>query len=142
MIGRVVSVKNKNTANVLVERVAMHSLYKKTFIRSKRYLVDDSIGVKLGDMVEIIKIKPISKNKHWRIVKIVGKDLAEINEEKLKAEAEKAIAEVMPESPEDQIKSEDQKVGESENLTNRNTDTPISSGTPKKRSVKNKKENK
>lgn len=98
MIGRVVSTKMKKTATVLVERVAKHPLYKKTFIRTKRYLVDTGVAVKEGDMVEIVNIRPISKNKHWRVVKVVGKNLEAITEEKLKAEAEKIIAEVMPES--------------------------------------------
>ena len=97
MIGRVVSTKTTNTVTVLVERVAKHPLYKKTFIRSKRYLVDDRLGVKEGDVVEIIKTRPISKNKHWQAVKVVGRNLAEMTEEKLKTEAEKIIAEAMPE---------------------------------------------
>ena len=97
MIGRVVSTKMNNTVTVLVERMAKHPLYKKTFVQTKKYLVDDSIGVKMGDMVEIIKVRPISKNKHWRIIKVVGKNLEAIIEEKLKTEAEKIIAEVMPE---------------------------------------------
>lgn len=100
MIGRVVSTKTKETVTVLVERVAKHTLYKKTFIRTKKYLVDTKIPVKEGDMVEIVKIRPISKNKHWRIVKVVGKDLEAMTEEKLKAEAEQIIAEVMPEEKE------------------------------------------
>lgn len=97
MIGRVVSTKMNNTVTVLVERMAKHPLYKKTFVQTKKYLVDDLIGVKMGDMVEIIKVRPISKNKHWRITKVVGKNLEAIIEEKLKTEAEKIIAEVMPE---------------------------------------------
>ncbi len=97
MIGRVVSAKLLKTATVLVERIAKHPLYKKTFIRTKKYLVDDSIGVAEGDVVEIVKVRPISKNKHWRIVKVVGKDLAEIVEKQQKEAAEKAVAEVMPE---------------------------------------------
>jgi len=100
MIGRVISTKLTHTATVLVERVAMHSLYKKTFLRSKKYLVDDPIGVKDGDIVEIIKCKPISKNKHWRLVKVVGKNLAEIVEAEQKEKAAAAIAEVMPEEKE------------------------------------------
>ena len=98
MIGRIVSTKMTKTVIVLVERIAKHPLYKKTYSQSKRYLVDDPIGVKMGDMVEIVKVKPISKNKHWRIVKVVGKNLEEITKEKLKATAEKVIAEVMPPS--------------------------------------------
>lgn len=101
MIGRVVSIKNQNTANVLVERVAVNKLYGKTYKRSKKYLIDDNIGVKMGDMVEIINCKPISKGKTMKIVKILGRNLAEIMEEKLKASAEAAIAEVMPEKVED-----------------------------------------
>lgn len=96
MIGRVVSIKMAKSATILVSRVAKHPLYKKTFIRSKRYLVDAEMAVKEGDMVEVVKIRPISKNKHWKITRIVGKSLAEINEEKLRVEAEKIIAEVMP----------------------------------------------
>lgn len=102
MTGRVVSVKNKNTATVLVERVAINPLYKKTFIRTKKYLVGDSIGVKLGDMVEIINCRPISGKKNWKITKVLGKSLAEITAEKLKASAEAAISEVMPEEKEKQ----------------------------------------
>lgn len=110
MIGRVVSTKmNKQslpsnegkTATVLVERVAKHSLYKKTYVQSKKYLVDAEVPVKDGDMVEIVKIRPISKNKHWKVVKVVGRNLEEITEEKLKAAAEEVIAEVMPEEKEE-----------------------------------------
>lgn len=97
MIGRIISVKLKNTVTVLIERTAMHPLYKKTFIQTKKYLVDDLLGCKEGDIVEIVKIRPVSKNKHWRVVKTVGKNLAEIVEAKQKETAEKAIAEVMPE---------------------------------------------
>lgn len=100
MIGRVVSTKSKNTATVLVERVAKHPLYKKSFVRSKKYLADDDAGVKQGDIVEIIKSRPISKNKHFRIVKVLGKSLAEIVEEQMKEKAEEVIAEVMPEEQE------------------------------------------
>ncbi|MBI4035513.1 30S ribosomal protein S17 [Candidatus Daviesbacteria bacterium] len=102
MIGRVISAKAQKTATVLIERVAVHPLYKKTFLRSKNILVHDSIGVKMGDIVEIVKVRPISKNKHWSIVKVVGKNLAEIVEAQQKEAAEKVIAEVMPEEKEDQ----------------------------------------
>ncbi len=96
MIGRVVSNKLKDTATVLVEREAMHPLYKKTYVRSKKYLVLDKLGVKLGDMVEIIACAPVSKRKAWKAVKIVGKNLVEVAKEKLKKAAEETIAEIMP----------------------------------------------
>lgn len=100
MIGRVVSVKTKNTVVVLVEGIKTHPLYKKSFLRSKRYLVDDPVGVKLGDLVEVNKIKPISKLKHWKIEKVVGRNIEEIVEEELKEKAAEVVAEVMPEKEE------------------------------------------
>lgn len=96
MTGRVTSTKLKNTATIIVERLASHPLYKKTFIQTKKYLVDDPIGVKDGDIVEIIKCKPVSKNKHFKITKVVGKNLAEIVEAEQKEAAEDIIAEAVP----------------------------------------------
>ncbi len=103
MIGRVVSTKLKNTVTVLVSRVVKHPLYKKTYVQSKKYLVDDSIGVKLGDIVDFINCKPISKNKRWKITKVLGRNFAEIAEEHMKEIVEEAIAEVMP------VKKEEEK---------------------------------
>lgn len=110
MKGRVVSTKMKGTVTVLVERVAKHPLYKKTFLRSKRYLVDAFEDVRDGDIVEIIKVRPISKNKHWKVAKVVGKNLVEIVEAREKEVAKEAIAEIMPEEKKEEpsalIKSE------------------------------------
>ncbi len=111
MIGRVVSTKMKNTVTVLVERIAKHPLYKKTYVQSKKYLVDATMAVKDGDMVDIVKVRPVSKNKHWKVLKVVGKNLTEIMEEKLKAAAEKTIAEVMPESFSVQASEDEKKEG-------------------------------
>lgn len=97
MTGRVISTKLKNTATVLVERMAMHPLYKKTFIRSKKYLVETNQNIKEGDIVEFIKCRPISKRKTWKITKVLGRSLTEIAEEKLKQQAEEVISKVMPE---------------------------------------------
>lgn len=103
MIGRVVSVKMKNTAAVLVEARKQHPLYKKSFLRSKKYLADDQLGVDEGDIVEIIKVAPISRHKHWKITKVVGKDLVALGEQKMAEAAQEAIAQVMPEEDKEQI---------------------------------------
>lgn len=100
MIGRVVSTKSKNTAVVLIERDAVHPLYKKVFLRSKKYSSDDRLGVRDGDVVKIEKCKPISKRKHWTITKVLGVNLAEIVEAEQKVKAEEEIAQVMPEEKE------------------------------------------
>lgn len=97
MTGRVVSTKSEKTATVLVTRTAKHPLYKKTFVRSKKYLVQDDLQVKMGDIVEIEKIRPVSKNKHYKVTKVTGRSLEEMVKEHLKEDAVEAISEVMPE---------------------------------------------
>lgn len=109
MLGRVVSVKAAKTVTVLVERVATHPLYKKTYLRTKKYLVDDPIGVKEGDLVDIVNCKPVSKNKHWRVTKVVGQNLEEITEKKLKQAAAEVVAEVMPEEKEEVVEKDSEK---------------------------------
>lgn len=95
--GRVVSTKALKTVTVLVEKRVTHPLYGKSFKRSKKYLVHDGLGVSLGDLVEMIKVKPISKNKHFMISKVVGKNIEAVISEELKEKAAEAIAEVLPE---------------------------------------------
>jgi small subunit ribosomal protein S17 len=114
--GRVVSVKTAKTATVLIERRKTHPLYKKSYAQSKKFLVHDDLGVKPGDVVEIIKCKPMSKNKHFRIVKVVGRDIEAIVTEQLKKEAKAAIEEVIPEQPEGEniSESESQQISDSE----------------------------
>lgn len=97
MIGRVVSTKMKNTAVVTVERRVTHPLYKKSYRRSKKYFLEDTLGVKPGDLVEFIKIRPISKLKHWQVVKVLSSSIAEIALKELKESAALVIEEVMPE---------------------------------------------
>lgn len=108
MVGRVVSIKMEKTVTVLVTRTAVHSLYKKTYMRSKKYLAADDLGVKLGDIVEIEKIRPLSKNKHWKVTKVIGRSMEELVSEHLQEKGEEIISEVMPEE-----KSDDQLISES-----------------------------
>ncbi|MEK7616731.1 MAG: 30S ribosomal protein S17 [Patescibacteria group bacterium] len=96
MIARVIAKKLEKSVTVLVERQSLHPLYKKAFIRSKKYLVEDPIGVKMGDLIEIIKVAPISKRKHFKVIKVLGKRLDEIMEEKLKEQTKDIIDEIMP----------------------------------------------
>lgn len=96
MIGRVVSAKMQKTVSVLVEGKKTHPLYKKTYVWSKKYLVHDEIGAKLGDVVVMEETRPISKRVHWKINKIVGADVVALGEAAMKQVEEEAIAEVMP----------------------------------------------
>lgn len=68
--GTVVSVAMKDTVTVLVDRYVMHPKYKKFQKRSKKYLVHDAGNTAaLGDKVAIREVAPISKRKHFTLIK-------------------------------------------------------------------------
>jgi len=69
--GKVLHTKLDKTAMVEVNRLWQHPLYKKRIKRSKKYLVDDQLGVKEGDKVIIEECRPISKKKRFKIVEVV-----------------------------------------------------------------------
>lgn len=94
--GLVIVKKMIKTVTVLVESKKRHPLYKKSFVRSQKYLAHDEVGAAQGDVVEIVKVRPISKRKHWKVIKLLGKDFEKIATEGLKVEAAEAIAEVIP----------------------------------------------
>jgi len=81
LTGVVVSDKMQKTVTVLVERQFPHPLYGKVIKRSKKYLAHDpEEKYKLGDVVEIIESRPISKRKRFRVLRLVEsgrKDLVE-----------------------------------------------------------------
>ena len=68
--GLVVSDKMDKTIIVLVNRYKEHPKYKKRYKVSKKYQVDDSKNeCKIGDKVIIQEVRPISKNKKWKVIK-------------------------------------------------------------------------
>lgn len=70
--GTVVSDKMDKTVVVSVERVFQDPLYKKTVRRRKKYKAhDENNSCKVGDMVEIIESRPISKTKRWKVLRIL-----------------------------------------------------------------------
>lgn len=103
MIGRVVSAKMQKTVAVLVEGKKTHPLYGKSYVWSKKFLVHDELGAKLGDVVVIEETRPISKRVHWKVNKIVGADVVALGEAAMKQVEEEAIAEVMPEEKEEEL---------------------------------------
>ncbi len=69
LTGVVVSDKNEKTVTVRVDRRMSHPIYKKTIQRSKKYAAhDEKEQFKVGDKVQIIESKPISKTKRWAVV--------------------------------------------------------------------------
>jgi small subunit ribosomal protein S17 len=67
--GVVVSDKMDKTVIVAVDTLKTHPKYKKKFKSTKKYAVhDESNKHKIGDMVEFISAKPISKKKRFILV--------------------------------------------------------------------------
>ncbi len=72
--GKVVSTKMEKTAVVQVERRVQHPLYKKMLRRRKKYLSHDPGGVcHIGDWVEIVEARPLSRRKRWRVRQVLRK---------------------------------------------------------------------
>ena len=68
--GIVVSDKMDKTVVVSVTRFVKHPLYGKFYKVSKKYKAhDEENKYKVGDNVEIVETRPISKDKHFRVVK-------------------------------------------------------------------------
>ncbi len=68
--GTVVRTMMQDTITVAVERYVMHPKYKKFMRRTKKFLVDDKGNTaKEGDKVEIRETRPLSKRKHFTLVK-------------------------------------------------------------------------
>ncbi len=73
-IGEVVSTKMRKTIVVEVSRRVPHPLYRRYITRKKKFLAHDETGLaKIGDRVCIVECRPLSKNKCWRIEKVILK---------------------------------------------------------------------
>jgi len=73
-IGIVTSIKMEKTITVSVETKNKHKLYKKLVITHKKYHAhDEKQEALVGDLVEIIETRPLSKTKNFRLNKILQK---------------------------------------------------------------------
>ena len=71
-VGVVVSDKMDKTVVVLVERLVLHSVYKRRVRRFSRFKAHDKDNsAHIGDRVEIKETRPLSKDKRWYISKIM-----------------------------------------------------------------------
>jgi len=71
-VGTVVSDAADKTIVVKVERQFSHPIYKRTVKQSKKFMTHDEENVaKIGDRVEIIESRPLSRRKRWRLVRVI-----------------------------------------------------------------------
>ena len=73
-VGMVVSDKMDKTIVVAVKDSVQHPLYKKILKRTKKFKAhDENNEAGIGDRVEIMETRKISKDVNWRLVKIIEK---------------------------------------------------------------------
>lgn len=71
-VGVVVSDKMDKTVVVAVMRSYRHPIYKKTIRRTKKYMAhDEQNQCRVGDRVEIVETRPLSRHKRWRVRRIL-----------------------------------------------------------------------
>lgn len=68
---------NKMTKTVVVEitRKFRHPLYKKVIVSSKRVKAHDEIGCQIGDEVQIVESRPLSRTKRWAVESVVKREI-------------------------------------------------------------------
>ena len=72
-IGIVTSNSMDKSAVVSVERRVKHRIYGKFKKTSKFFVHDENNECNIGDKISIMETRPISKNKCWRLLKIIEK---------------------------------------------------------------------
>jgi small subunit ribosomal protein S17 len=73
-VGKVVSNKMDKTIVVAVEDSVKHPFYKKIVKRTVKLKAhDENNECTIGDRVRVMETRPLSKEKRWRLVKIIEK---------------------------------------------------------------------
>ena len=75
MTGIVTSNKMTKTVVVEISRKFRHPLYRKVVHSSKRVKAHDEIGCQIGDEVQIVESRPLSRDKRWVVENIVKKEI-------------------------------------------------------------------
>ena len=74
LVGEVVSNKMDKTIVVAVRNNVSHALYGKIIKRTYKLKAhDENNECNIGDTVEVMETRPLSKDKRWRLVKILEK---------------------------------------------------------------------
>ena len=76
LVGEVISDKMDKTVVVQVMRKIPHPVYQKFVKRFKKYFAHiESVKPKVGDIVEISSMRPMSKRKRWRVKEIIRESI-------------------------------------------------------------------
>jgi small subunit ribosomal protein S17 len=101
--GRVASDKMQKTIVVAVEELKRHRVYKRTYRYTTRFKAHDEYNeARIGDIVVIEETRPLSKEKRWKLVKILNRAIQTMP-------VEEAVAQLAPDLPEnDEAETEDE----------------------------------
>ena len=73
-VGKVVSNKMDKTIVVAIEGSKKHPLYKKIIKHTVKFKAhDEKNECRVGDRVEVMETRPLSKDKRWRVIEIIEK---------------------------------------------------------------------
>ncbi len=75
IVGVVTSNKMTKTVVVEIGRKFRHPLYRKVIHLSKRVKAHDEIGCQIGDQVQIVESRPLSRDKRWVVELIVKHEI-------------------------------------------------------------------
>lgn len=75
IVGKVTSNKMTKTVVVEIVRKFRHPLYKKVVYTSKRVKAHDEIGCQIGDSVQIVESRPLSRDKRWVVESVIKREL-------------------------------------------------------------------
>lgn len=76
LVGVVVSDKMQKTVVVRITRRFRHKLYKKVIDRHRKIMAHDELDVKIGDRVQLVESRPLSKRKRWAVEKVLRKSVS------------------------------------------------------------------
>lgn len=75
MTGVVTSNKMTKTVVVEISRKFRHPLYRKVVHSTKRVKAHDEIGCQIGDKVQIVESRPLSRDKRWVVENVVKREI-------------------------------------------------------------------
>ncbi|EKD85649.1 MAG: hypothetical protein ACD_37C00665G0005 [uncultured bacterium] len=72
LIGKVMSNKMQKTVVVEIERLVRHPIYKKILKKTKRIKANsDNLELRVGQYVRIEQTRPLSRDKHFKVVEVM-----------------------------------------------------------------------
>src|SRR5574341_743144 len=74
IVGKVTSNKMSKTVVVEITRRFRHPLYKKVVYSSRRVKAHDEIGCQVGDEVQIVESRPLSRDKRWVVEAVLKRE--------------------------------------------------------------------